>query len=97
MPLGEQALPVRSELAELVKITTRSFSRARVCTGSATEVVPTSKMAATPLSYQPRAMAAPTSGLFRWSPCSTSIGRPSTLPPKSSTAIVMEAMVPKPE
>src|SRR6185437_751540 len=44
-----------------------------------------------------RAMLAPTSGLFWWSAKMTSIGRPSTLPPKSSTAMRAAWTEPMPE
>jgi hypothetical protein len=43
-----------------------------------------------------RAMEAARSGLFWWSAISTSIGRPRTLPPKSSTAIRAAASLPAP-
>ena len=56
-----------------------------------------SKIAITPLSYHWRAMASPVSGLFKWSPCRISIFRPPTVPPKSSTAIVVAPTVPAPE
>ena len=56
-----------------------------------------SKMARTPSSYQARAMDRPTSGLLVWSPLSSWIGRPSTEPPKSSTAMVAAVNDPMPE
>ncbi len=61
----------------------------RSCTASATEDVVSSVIMSTPsTSYQRRAMAAARSGLFWWSAEITSTFWPSTLPPKSSTAIL---------
>ena len=64
------------------------FSRDRPWTASATDEVVNSMIASTPSrSYHCRAMPEAMSGLFWWSAARISIGTPSTLPPKSSTAI----------
>src|SRR5436189_2707970 len=47
-------------------------------------------------SYQRRAMPPPMSGLSWWSPTTTVIGLPNTLPPKSSTAICAAVTEPWP-
>ena len=87
MPLGEQALPVRSAEPALVKITTRFICRVRSCTASAMAELGTSRIRSTlSFSYHRRAVAADVH-LFWWSAEITSIGLPSTVPPKSSTAI----------
>jgi Na+-driven multidrug efflux pump len=55
--------------------------------GAAPELVPPTNMARPSLSIHSRALALATSALFWWSALSTSMLRPSTLPPKSCTAI----------
>ena len=80
--LGEQAVPVISELPPPELIWILFFSRVNAEMGSATEDVGTSKIASTfSLSYQLRAMPIPTSGLFWWSAEITTTGLPLTLPP----------------
>src|SRR5215211_7067472 len=86
--LGEQFLPVRSEVPAPETSSTLFFSRTISETASATEEVGTSAMASTPSwSNQWRASAEPMSALFWWSAETTSIGRSLTRPPKSSAAI----------
>ena len=64
------------------------FSFDSSCTASATDDVVNSVIMSTfSVSYQRRAMAPARSGLFWWSAVTISIFWPSTLPPKSSTAI----------
>jgi hypothetical protein len=58
------------------------FSRATLCTASATDVSGTSAIASTPsTSNQRRAIDDATSGLFCMSAATISIGLPSALPP----------------
>ena len=65
------------------------FSFERPCTASATDEVVSSMMASTlSTSYHLRAIVSAVSGLFWWSAVTISIGAPSTLPPKSSAAIL---------
>src|SRR5450755_4300314 len=73
------------------------FSLAMVCTASPTAETGTSTIRSTcSVSYQRRAMPAPISGLSWWSPTITVIGLPSTVPPKSSTAICAAVTEPCP-
>src|SRR5215213_8907039 len=88
MAVGEQAGPERSDepADEFRKMRLRS--RVRVCTARATEDVGTSETTSTCcVSSHWRTMLDPMSGLFWWSAATTSMGLPSTVPPKSSTAM----------
>src|SRR2546422_3356889 len=68
MVLGEQALPVRSEVAAPETMNALPLSRVIWFTASATPELGTSKIASTlSTSYHWRAMLEPTSGLFWWS------------------------------
>ena len=88
MVFGEQASPVSSVVAAPETRNTRSFSLTISLTASATDEVGTSTITSTSsTSIHWRTMFEPTSGLFWWSAESTSIAAPSTLPPKSSTAM----------
>ena len=97
MPFGPQYLVVSSALAELVKMASLFFSLARSCMAIARDEMPMSKIAPTPLSYHWRASVNPVSTLFNWSPTSSSMGRFSTLPPKSSMAICAASTDPGPD
>ena len=71
--LGEQSLPVRSEVAAPVLMKALPFSRVTWLMAKATDEVGTSTMTSTPsVSYHLRAMLEPTSGLFWWSADTTS-------------------------
>src|SRR3954469_21559059 len=95
--LGEHALPVRSEVPAPESRNTLFLLLVTSLTASATDEVGTSTMTSTPLvSYHSRAMLEPMSGLFWWSAEITSIGRPATLPPRSSTAICAASSEPLP-
>src|SRR5271155_190785 len=97
MPVGEQALPVKSEVAEPEMMKTLPFSLAICCTASATDEVGTSMIMSTlPSSYHCRARLAPTSGLLRWSPEISSMRLPCTVPPKSLIAISAACTEPGP-
>ena len=73
------------------------FSLAMFCTARPTAETGTSTIRSTcSVSYQRRAIALPMSGLSWWSPTITLIGLPSTLPPKSSTAICAAVTEPWP-
>src|SRR5438552_9851518 len=68
MVLGEQAFPVRSEVAAPDTRNTLPFSRVIWLIASAIDEVGTSTMTSTlSTSYHCRAMLEPTSGLLRWS------------------------------
>src|SRR5437867_12172448 len=68
MVLGEQALPVRSDVAAPETRNALPFSRVIWLIASAIEEVGTSTMTSTlSTSYHCRAMLEPTSGLLRWS------------------------------
>ena len=76
----------------------RFFSLATAATASATPEFDRSVIMSTPpASNHSRAFAAPTSALFVWSAKITSIGLPSCLPPKSSTAIFTASTAPLPD
>ena len=97
MPVGAQALPVKSEEPPVEASTSLFLVRPISCTASSTEEVGMSAITSTPSSSIQRVtMAEPTSGLFWWSPAMISMGRPSTLPPKSSTAIFAAMTEPGP-
>ena len=71
--LGEQSLPVRSEVAAPVSRKALPFSRVTWLMASATDDVGTSTITSTPSeSNHLRAMLEPTSGLFWWSAETTS-------------------------
>ncbi len=73
------------------------FSLDRPWTASATEEVVSSMIASTlSRSYHCRAMPEAMSGLFWWSAETSSIGAPSTVPPKSSTAILAASIEERP-
>jgi hypothetical protein len=73
------------------------FSRVSVLIASATEEVGTSRITSTPSwSYQRRAMVAPTSGLFWWSPEMTSALMPFSAALKSSIAMRVASTEPSP-
>src|SRR5437868_7039894 len=73
------------------------FSLAMFCTARPTADTGTSTIRSTcSTSYQRRAMPPPMSGLSWWSPTTTLIGLPSTLPPKSSIAICTAVTEPWP-
>src|SRR5436305_11142671 len=74
MVLGEQALPVRSELAAPETRNALFFSRVTWLMASTTDEVGTSTITSTlSTSYHWRAMLAPISGLFWWSAARISI------------------------
>src|SRR6185312_11878684 len=74
MVFGEHLLPVRSELPGPEPMKALFFSRVTWLTASATPEFGVSTITSTPSSsYHLRAICAPTSGLFRWSPETTSI------------------------
>ncbi len=76
----------------------RDLSLASETTASATAEFVRSVIMSTPWrSIHSRARLDAMSGLFWWSPCTTSIGLPSTLPPKSSTAMRTAVTEPAPE
>jgi len=71
--VGEQSLPVRSDVAAPVLTKALPFSREIWLMASATDEVGTSAIMSTPsVSYHLRAMLEPTSGLFWWSADTTS-------------------------
>src|SRR5712692_4410677 len=85
---GEQALPVRSEVAADETMKALALSRVIWLTASATPELGTSTIRSTlSTSYHCRAMAEPTSALFWWSAATTSTFMPLAAAPKSSTAI----------
>ena len=87
---GVQALPVRSAVAAPELSSTLFFSLTRLLTASATPEFGVSAIASTlSLSIHCRAMLTPTSGLFWWSPLTTSIFQPFLVRPESSTAILI--------
>src|SRR5512147_1276220 len=97
MVFGEQALPVRSEVAAPETRNALPFLRVISLTASATEEVGTSKIASTlSTSYHWLAMLEPTSGLFWWSAPTTSTFMPFFAAPKSSTAIFAATTEPGP-
>src|SRR6185437_15606564 len=74
MVFGEHLLPVRSELPGPEPMKALFFSRVTWLTASATPELGVSTITSTPSSsYHLRAICEPTSGLFRWSPPTTSI------------------------
>src|SRR5690349_843838 len=74
MVLGEHLAPVRSELPGPEPMNALFFSFVTWLTASATPEFGTSTITSTPsASYHLRAIWEPTSGLFRWSPLTTSI------------------------
>ena len=74
MVLGEQALPLRSEVADPEFSKTLFLSLVMALTARPIEDVGTSRMASTlSTSYHCRAMLEPTFGLFWWSANTTSI------------------------
>ena len=85
-----------SELPALVICAIFFFSLASCITASAMPDDGTSVMMSTPESYHCRAMLVAMSGLFCPSAETTSIGLPSTLPPKSSIAIFTASTEPCP-
>src|SRR5882762_255224 len=86
--LGEQALPLRSEVAAPDTRKALPFSRVIWLIASAIEEVGTSTMTSTlSTSYHWRAMLEPTSGLFRWSAESNS----TFMPFAGKSAIAMRA------
>ena len=93
---GAQDFEVNSLTAAAVIITVRPFSRAICWTAAAIGVTGRSMIASTPSSYQRRASAPAMSGLFWVSAVMISIGRPSTVAPKSCIAIVAAATEPAP-
>src|SRR5882724_5249591 len=87
MVLGEQAFPVRSEVAAPETRKALPFSRVIWLIASAIEEVGTSTMTSTPsTSYHWRAMLEPTSGLFKWSAETSSTFMPCLARAKSSIA-----------
>ena len=86
MVFGEQAEPVRSEVPAPDPISTLLRSRAMVLTASATAEFGTSTIMSTPPSNHWRAMAAPMSVLFWWSPDRISTGAPRRLPISSAAS-----------
>ena len=77
---------------------TLSFSRVTSLTASATEEVGTSKIASTPSwSYQRRAIAAPTSGLFWWSAETSVTVRSGSRALKSAIAMRAATTAPGPD
>ena len=85
--LGEQAAPVRSDVAGPEASITLFLSRAIWLTASATAEFVTSATASTrSMSNQRRAMAAARSGLFWWSATSTSGAQPRAAKPASPKA-----------
>ncbi len=97
MPVGEHALPVRSEDAAVTTMSTFLRSREISRTASAVDEVTRSVIMSTlSTSYHWRAIVEATSGLFWWSPDRISIGMPLTLPPKSATAMRTASTAPLP-
>ncbi|MNL68543.1 hypothetical protein D3C87_1932800 [compost metagenome] len=81
-------MPVSSVVAAPVLMVIFFLSFERACTARPTEEEVSSMIESTcSVSYHCRAMLEATSALFWWSAVTTSTGAPSTLPPKSSTAI----------
>jgi hypothetical protein len=94
---GEHASPVSAEEPAVEMRKAVSVWRVISCTAMATDEVGTSTTATTFCeSIQVRASVEPTSGLFWWSPTITSTVSPSSLPPKSSTAICAATTAPWP-
>ena len=88
MVFGEQALPVRSEVAAPDTMNALPLSRVIWFTASATPEFGTSTITSTrSTSYHWRAIAEPTSGLFWWSAETISTFMPFLAAPKSSTAM----------
>ena len=85
-----------SELPALVTSAIFFLSLASCITASAIPDDGRSVITSTPESYQLRAMPAEMSGLFWPSAETNSIGLPSTLPPKSSIAILTASTEPWP-
>src|SRR5882762_10466508 len=95
--LGEQALPLRSEVAAPDTRKALPFSRVIWLIASAIEEVGTSTMTSTlSTSYHWRAMLEPTSGLLRWSAETSSTFMPFRAAPKSSTAMRAATVDPDP-
>ncbi len=94
---GWHQAPVNSWAAAAVMMTVFFLSAACFCTAAATGVTGRSVMASTPWSYHWRAMAPATSGLFWLSAARISIGRPSTLGPKSAAAMRAARVAPGPD
>ena len=95
--VGWHHLLVNSSAAAAVISTVLPFSAATRWAATATGVAGRSTMASTPESYHCRAIAPATSG-FNWqSAWITSIGRPSTLGPKSAAAMWAARIAPVPE
>src|SRR3954466_8603459 len=98
MVFGEQALPVRSDVAAPETRKSLFFSRVTWLTASATDEVGTSTITSTlSTSYHWRAIDEPTSGLFWWSAEITSTFMPFFAAPKSSTAMRAATAPPGPE
>src|SRR6202011_5181925 len=86
---GVQALPVRSAVAAPELSSTAFFSLTRLLTANATPEFGVSAIASTlSTSNHCRAMLAPTSGLFGWSPLRTPLFQPLRARPESSTPIL---------
>src|SRR5882672_3642196 len=97
MVLGEQALPLKSDVAAPDTRNALPFSRVIWLIASAIEEVGTSTMTSTlSTSYHWRAMLEPTSGLFRWSAESNSTFMPFFAAPKSSIAMRAATAEPPP-
>src|SRR5215831_14089198 len=97
MVFGEQALPVRSELAAPETRKALPFSRVTWLTASATPELGTSRITSTPsTSYHWRAICEPTSALFWWSADTISTLMPFFAAPKSSTAMRAATTAPGP-
>ena len=89
MLFGVQPSPVSRDEPEPLTIATLFLSLAICATLSAMpELIRLAIMSTLSASYHSRALEAATSGLFWWSAMMSSIGLPSTLPPKSSIAML---------
>src|SRR5262249_38040173 len=90
--LGEQSLPVRSDVAPVEQMKILFFSRATPVTASATDDVGTSIMRSTPSrSYHWRAIVTARSGLFWGAALITSTFSPLPATPKASSACLQHA------
>ena len=97
MVLALQALPVRSALAAAWLSRIAFFSLTRLLIASATPEFGTSVTTSTlSVSIHCRAMLTPTSGLFWWSPLTTSIFQPLARRPESSIAMLTAVTAPGP-
>ena len=96
-PFGEHCAPVITVEPDPVMRASRPFSFASAWTPKATAELPRSVIMSTPsTSYQRRASVLATSGLLWWSAATISIGLPSTVAPKSSTASRAAVTLPVP-